>query len=230
MPEIGKKSPWKSEPFDLSEKSRGPVWGMSVYPFQGISLPRCRVYCYIWSFLPQRKTQSLVSLLVFNVYLIWPWSCYSSPFTQWSERFPIFVCSQTRGGSSIGPGCHAGTHRHGWCLNVLWHPSSNGGGLSETALQQVLEALVCSMRNNVPYAHHVAFSLSQPTHMASFIAHASLHQSVGPCQFGMAFYTWVLMADSGGQSTLRGLQLPSLFFFYQSWVCQWIYIFPESKG
>lgn len=35
MAEIGKKSPWKSEPFNLSEKLRGPVvWGMSVYPFQ----------------------------------------------------------------------------------------------------------------------------------------------------------------------------------------------------
>ena len=195
-----------------------------VYPFQDEGYTAASGPSY-----HKEKTQSLVSLFVFNVYLIWPWSCYSSPFTQWSERFPIFVCSRTRGGSSIGPGCHAGTHRHGWCLNVLWHNTSNGGGLFETALQQVLEALVCSMRNNVPYPHHAAFSLSQPTHMASFIAHASLHQSVGPCQFDIAFYTWVLMADSGGQSTLRGLQLPSLFF-YQSWVCQWIYIFPESKG
>lgn len=35
---------------------------------------------------------------------------------------PFLVCSRTRGGSTIGPGCGAGTHRRGWCLNVLQHP------------------------------------------------------------------------------------------------------------
>lgn len=99
---------------------------------------------------------------------------------------PFLVCSRTWG-STIGQAVvQAPTGVDGaWtCCST---PSSNGGGLSEMALQQVLEALVCSMRNNVPDPHHIAFSLSQPTHMASFIAYASLYQSVGPCQFGMAF-------------------------------------------
>lgn len=141
----------------------------------------------------------------------------------------FLVCSRTRGGTTIGPGCPADTHRCGWCLNVLqqpiikWRRSIWDGSPAGPRGPSVFHEKQCPL----PPPH--CFLSLQPTHMASLRAYASLHQSVGPCQFSMAF---LHMGPDGWfwRSEHPESTPASLTYFYQSWVCQWIYIFPESKG
>lgn len=230
MPEIGNKSPENQNP-STSVKNWGVQWSEACryipskeYPFQdeghiAASVPPCH----------KEKTQSLVSLFGFNIYLILSWSYYSIPFTRWSERLPVFSVFQNKRRH-----CHRSRlpcrHPQAWTvLECAAAPHHQMEVVYLRWLQQVLEALVCSMRNSVPHPHHIAFSLSRPPHMASLRAYASLHQSVGPCQFSMAFLHmgpdgWFWRPEHP-ESTPA-----SLTSFYQSWVCQWIYIFPESKG
>lgn len=87
--------------------------------------------------------------------------------------------------------------------------------------------------------------LSLPTHPYGLIySTCSLHQSVAPCQFGMAFYTWVLMAILEVRAPWEDTSFPHFFFLSElglsvdlnfSWIkgisflLTKVYLLPDSQ-
>lgn len=139
----------------------------------------------------------------------------------------FLVCSGTRGSTTIGLGCPAGTHRRGWCLSVLQHPIVKWRRSIWDSSPAGPRGPSVSHEKQCPLPPPHCF-LSLSTHPYGLINSICFPTpSVGPCQFSMAF----LGPDGWFWRSGHPESTPaSLTSFYQSWVCQWIYIFPESKG